>query len=199
MSALTVSAFPRLTCHPATKFFASKQPETAAPSTAAEVAPGDSNPIAQQQGSQAAAAQQATAGWPLGIPLAMHVHFSTSPDAADVFANQWSSAAGNSKSPLPHFVWENITYGDFQESRTIDLVLDVPPVGTSTHGMRICLIVISRVCRIMDRFGRTSSLSRMEPVPTRLSPTLTSGLSTMCGNVRWMNTLNALVSHVHQC
>ncbi|EPT03616.1 hypothetical protein FOMPIDRAFT_1141780 [Fomitopsis schrenkii] len=56
----------------------------------------------------------------------MHVYVSMSPDAADVFANQWSSAAGNSKSSLPHFVWENITYGDFHESRTVDLVLDVP-------------------------------------------------------------------------
>lgn len=74
----------------------------------------------------------------------MHVYFSTSPDAADVFANQWSSAAGNSKSSFPHFVWENITYGDFHESRTVDLVLDVPPVsGPFFHGTQKSFILSS--------------------------------------------------------
>lgn len=117
----------------------------------------------------------------------MHVYVSMSPDAADVFANQWSSAAGNSKSSLPHFVWENITYGDFHESRTVDLVLDVPSVGTPTHRTRDFLMAFFRMCRTMDHFGRTSSLSRMEPALTRLSPTLTSGLSTMRGNVRCLD------------
>ncbi|KAH9938336.1 cleft lip and palate associated transmembrane protein [Fomitopsis serialis] len=105
----------------ATKFFAPKQPDAAAPSTATQ---DDSHTA--QQGSKGVAAQQATPGWSLGIPLAMHVYFSTSPDSADVFANQWTSDRGSSKNKLPNFVWDNITYGDFKESRTVDLMLDLP-------------------------------------------------------------------------
>ncbi|TFY69424.1 hypothetical protein EVJ58_g405 [Rhodofomes roseus] len=90
----------------ATKFFAPKQADAPAPSTAAQdsraAQPGS-------QGSQAATPQQATPGWPL-----------------DVFANQWSSDSASSKAQFPSFVWENITYGDFKESRTVDLVLDLP-------------------------------------------------------------------------
>lgn len=113
-----------LTRPTATKFFSPKQPDAATPSTVAQ----DSSRT-EQQGSQAVAAQKAVLGWPLGIPLTMHVYFSTTPDGSDVFANQWSSDSGSSKTNLPNFVWENITYGDFKESRTVDLVLDLPDVS----------------------------------------------------------------------
>ncbi|KZT72534.1 cleft lip and palate associated transmembrane protein [Daedalea quercina L-15889] len=105
-----------------TKFFAPQQAEPATPSTSVQ----DGGRTSAQQGSQAVAAQQAGPGWPLGIPLTMHVYFSTSPDSADVFANQWTSDPETGKNRFPNFVWENITYGDFQESRTVDFVLDLP-------------------------------------------------------------------------
>ncbi|KAL6305894.1 cleft lip and palate transmembrane 1 [Sparassis latifolia] len=59
--------------------------------------------------------------WPLGIPLAMHVHLSTSP-TGNVFSPRWKDQDGG----LPSFVWANITYGDWKESRTAEYEIDLP-------------------------------------------------------------------------
>ncbi|THH31309.1 hypothetical protein EUX98_g2887 [Antrodiella citrinella] len=70
---------------------------------------------------------QAYLAWPLGTSLDMHVHLSTSP-VGDVF-NTWT--AGYRENPdkdLPHFVWENITFGDWDELRQVDLDIKIPPV-----------------------------------------------------------------------
>ncbi|KZT13056.1 cleft lip and palate transmembrane 1 [Laetiporus sulphureus 93-53] len=56
----------------------------------------------------------------------MYVYLSTSPEG-EVFSNQWTSEWQESHdSGLPHFVWENITYGDWKETRAVDFMVDLP-------------------------------------------------------------------------
>ncbi|KAG0697310.1 cleft lip and palate associated transmembrane protein [Suillus ampliporus] len=77
---------------------------------------------------------QANTAWTLGQPLSMHVYFSTSPNG-DVFSRQWTSAwREDQDAGLPNFVWENITFGDWKETRAatydINLPLTVQKNGT---------------------------------------------------------------------
>ncbi|KZP13461.1 cleft lip and palate transmembrane 1 [Athelia psychrophila] len=56
----------------------------------------------------------------------MHVHLSTSP-TGDVFSAQWTSAwRKDADEGLPSFKWENITYGDWQDTRVVDLDVALP-------------------------------------------------------------------------
>ncbi|KAK7696037.1 hypothetical protein QCA50_000678 [Cerrena zonata] len=65
--------------------------------------------------------------WPLGIPLSMHVYLNTNPKG-DVFSRKWTSGyRKNGDEDLPHFVWENITFGDWKESRTAEYDVKLPP------------------------------------------------------------------------
>lgn len=67
--------------------------------------------------------------WPLGIPLSMHVYLNTNPKG-DVFSRKWTSGyRKNGDEDLPHFVWENITFGDWKESRTAEYDVKLPPVS----------------------------------------------------------------------
>lgn len=66
--------------------------------------------------------------WPLGIPLAMHVHLTTSP-TGDVFSNKWTSAyRQDANAGLPSLVWENITFGDWNEKRVAEFTVNLPKV-----------------------------------------------------------------------
>lgn len=114
----------------------------------------------------------------------MHVYFSTTPDGSDVFANQWSSDSASSKAQFPNFVWENITYGDFKESRTVDLVLDLPDVNEFAYCCRRPLLILFRAYNTMGLSGRIYFSSRTVQVLTHLSRILTSAPSTVQGNVR---------------
>ena len=72
--------------------------------------------------------KQAHLSWALGTPLAMHVHLSTSP-TGDVFSKQWAGAWREDRdAALPSFVWDNITFGDWADSRTVDFLVDLPKV-----------------------------------------------------------------------
>lgn len=71
---------------------------------------------------------QAMPAWPLGISLDMHVYLSTSPNG-DVFSRQWTSAYRKDRDQgLPNFVWENITYGDYKDSRVVEYDIVFPEV-----------------------------------------------------------------------
>ncbi|KAH9948341.1 cleft lip and palate associated transmembrane protein [Amylocystis lapponica] len=102
------------------KFFGSKTPpsDSAVPSTTG--VPGDI-PQAQITNPLELPPKQATLAWPLGITLSMHVYLSTS-STGDVFSP--SSKTGDSH--LPNFVWENITFGDWNDIRTVDYMIDLP-------------------------------------------------------------------------
>ncbi|KZT29325.1 cleft lip and palate associated transmembrane protein [Neolentinus lepideus HHB14362 ss-1] len=112
----------------ATKFLASRVAPTAGPPTPA-VTPGSVSQTTSQQVSpfQSPPVQAyLDPSWPLGIPMSMHVYLSTSP-TGDVFPNEWTS--GNRKDQdesLPKFVWDNITFGDWKETRTIDFDVNLP-------------------------------------------------------------------------
>jgi hypothetical protein len=72
--------------------------------------------------------------WLSASPLAMHVHLSTSP-LGDVFSKKWTS--GYRKDPdagLPSFVWENITFGDWSDSRVIDYEVSLPEASAILPG-----------------------------------------------------------------
>ncbi|KAH8106020.1 cleft lip and palate transmembrane 1 [Cristinia sonorae] len=56
----------------------------------------------------------------------MHVHLSTSP-VGDVFSAWSSGYRENPDKDLPHFVWEDITFGNWSESRTVNLEVKIPP------------------------------------------------------------------------
>ena len=87
---------------------------------------GSSAPQAQGTGQPAgnAVITHATAAWPLGLPVAMHVHLSTSP-TGDVFTGK-RRVKGEDK--LPNFVWSNITLGDWNEKRVVEFEVNLPEV-----------------------------------------------------------------------
>ncbi|KAJ3997765.1 cleft lip and palate associated transmembrane protein [Lentinula boryana] len=69
---------------------------------------------------------QATPGWPLGALLDMHVYLSTSPNG-DVFSRQWTSGYRKDRDEgLPNFIWKNITYGDYTDSRVVEYDIVFP-------------------------------------------------------------------------
>lgn len=70
--------------------------------------------------------QQAEPAWPLGIDLSMYIFLSTSP-TGDVFSQKWTKR-NNGDEQLPQFAWENITFGDWNEKRVVDLDVALPPV-----------------------------------------------------------------------
>lgn len=73
--------------------------------------------------------ERAYPAWSLNQPLSMHVHLSTSP-LGDVFSHQWTSGWRKDQDEgLPSFVWENITYGDWNDGRVIDLDVKLPEVS----------------------------------------------------------------------
>jgi hypothetical protein len=71
--------------------------------------------------------KQAHPAWSLNQPLSMHVHLSTSHNG-DIFS-QWRK-----DEELPSFVWENITYGDWNDARVINLDVKLPEVSRFTKG-----------------------------------------------------------------
>lgn len=74
---------------------------------------------------------QAVPAWPLGLPLAMHVHLSTSP-TGDVFSSKWTSGYRKDQDQgLPSLVWTNITFGDWSEKRVTEFNVDLPKVRNS--------------------------------------------------------------------
>jgi hypothetical protein len=72
---------------------------------------------------QSQAIQDAALAWPFGSKLSMHVYLSTDPEG-DVFGH---------KEPLPQFVWDDITFGDWNEARVILLDVDFSEVCPHSH------------------------------------------------------------------
>ena len=97
--------------------------------------------------------------WPLGIPLAMHVHLSTSP-TGDVFSSKWTSGYRQDQDAgLPSLVWNNITFGDWNEKRVADFTVNLPPVSRrwlSLVGMG-SNVMRRRACKTTGACGQTFS------------------------------------------
>jgi len=69
--------------------------------------------------------------WASGSNLSMHVYFSTSP-VGDVFGvtnrKNWGQAEAT-EGGFPHWTWDNITYGDWADSRKVDVMMEIPQVS----------------------------------------------------------------------
>ncbi|KAG7447533.1 cleft lip and palate transmembrane 1 [Guyanagaster necrorhizus] len=105
----------------ATKFFA---PKTAGPDTAVSTGGKqavNTNPV--DPWSQLPT--HASLAWPLGETYSMHVYFTTAPHT-DVFTKQWRNT--NKEDNLPHFVWDNIKFGDYNDHRSVEYTIDFPDV-----------------------------------------------------------------------
>ncbi|THV08204.1 cleft lip and palate associated transmembrane protein [Dendrothele bispora CBS 962.96] len=103
----------------ATKYFAPKPTTNPAAPTVSPGQPGYVDPQTQLP-------TTAVSAWPLGETLSMHVHLSTTPHG-DVFSKQWTSGYRKDRDDgLPSFVWENITYGDWKDSRVEEYTVNFP-------------------------------------------------------------------------
>jgi hypothetical protein len=129
----------------ATSFFGRKQsspvPTQTVPDTQAGL--GESGtPLASDS------PNQAVLGWPLGSPLSMHVYLSTLPEDK-IFAQ------GALRDDLPSFVWNDITFGDWNEARMADVEVKIPKVSSRFSScIHDCYSDIgNRVCKIMARYG----------------------------------------------
>ncbi|KAF7294328.1 hypothetical protein HMN09_01161900 [Mycena chlorophos] len=68
--------------------------------------------------------------WSVGQTVDMYVYFTTTPLKADEFSSRWMSAY----SALPNFVWDNITFGDYSDTRVVDLNIAFPPSVRNNNG-----------------------------------------------------------------
>lgn len=97
-------------------FFGSKT-STTQPSP---VIPGNSpDPVQVDQVLPSALPAKAHLAWPLGVPVSLYFHLSTDP-TGQVFAGHPKETG------LPHFVWNDITFGNWSETRTIDYNVHLP-------------------------------------------------------------------------
>lgn len=77
----------------------------------------------------------------------MHVYLSTNP-TGDVFSSRWTNGyRKNDDVDLPKFVWDNITFGDWKDSRTVDYDVKLPLVSKSfIIQVETCQIYFDIVC-----------------------------------------------------
>ncbi|KAH8999084.1 cleft lip and palate associated transmembrane protein [Lactarius akahatsu] len=97
-------------------FFGSKTSST----QPSPVIPGNSpDPVQVDQVLLSAQSAKAHLAWPLGVPVSLYFHLSTDP-TGQVFAGHPKETG------LPHFVWNDITFGNWSETRTVDYNVHLP-------------------------------------------------------------------------
>ncbi|EIM85601.1 cleft lip and palate associated transmembrane protein [Stereum hirsutum FP-91666 SS1] len=62
---------------------------------------------------------QAFPAWPQNISVTMHVRLTSDPSMSDILPRRTDG-------DLPNFMWENITFGDWKESRVVDYEVTIP-------------------------------------------------------------------------
>lgn len=85
--------------------------------------------------------------WPLNAAFDMHIYLSTLPKF-DIYT-KWTSAYRKDKDEgLPHFVWENITYGNYNDHRVANFMVNFPEVSSGSDFGRlwnhVCVFYIVR-------------------------------------------------------
>jgi len=98
----------------ASKFFASKSVQTESPTAIPEQVSG-----AERVDPFLLPPAHAHLAWPLGIPVSLHFYLSTSGQAFIPNSN-------SEDTDLPHFVWDDITFGDWNEARMVDYDVRLP-------------------------------------------------------------------------
>ncbi|KIY72108.1 cleft lip and palate associated transmembrane protein [Cylindrobasidium torrendii FP15055 ss-10] len=101
----------------ATKYLSGKKPPTEGPATTMP-SHGGAEPVVSTNPHELAP-QQLLLGWDLGTELSMHVYLTTE-DVPDLYFGKPPA--------LPHFVWNNIKFGDWNDHRTADYLIDFPDV-----------------------------------------------------------------------
>jgi hypothetical protein len=126
-----------------TNYFAGSKPQTSVPSLEK---PGDV-PAVDPRMLPPVNLQLA---WDLDQRLDMHVHLSTSPNG-DVFSNQWTSGwRGDHDKGLPNFVWENLTFGNWKDSRTFETDIKFPEVSICS----MCVALLTFEIWLIERFTK---------------------------------------------
>ncbi|KAL1748533.1 cleft lip and palate transmembrane protein 1-domain-containing protein [Schizophyllum fasciatum] len=112
----------------ATKFLMPKPPAAQPPpaevtSTPGVTAPGTTSPTS------------ATPDWALGQPLDIHVYFTSAP-RPDALSQKYkhSYRGGEGEDALQRIVWENITFGNWSDTREAQLDIRLPEVVTHRNG-----------------------------------------------------------------
>jgi hypothetical protein len=122
--------------------------------------------------------------WDLGQTLSMHIHLSTSP-TGDVFWSKWARKDKISGNQLPSVVWENITYGDWKETRTVEFNVTIPEVSSRPL---FCFSLLTHWgCSGLDtmaRYGQMYFFSRMVQAPILTTTILIQHQFTTLENVR---------------
>ncbi|KAH9482353.1 Cleft lip and palate transmembrane protein 1 [Psilocybe cubensis] len=108
--------------------------------------------------------------WPLGLSLDMHVYFSTS-STPDVFSKWTSEHRTDKDHNLPHFVWNNITYGDYNDHRVIDFDVKFPE-SVLRNGSLWADIVLTRDGASIDPRSPKFDPERVHHVRKLLTPYL---------------------------
>ncbi|KAH9045378.1 cleft lip and palate associated transmembrane protein [Lactarius pseudohatsudake] len=97
-------------------FFGSKTSTTQPSPVIPENSP---DPVQVDQVLLSALPAKAHLAWPLGVPVSLYFHLSTDP-TGQVFAGHPKETG------LPHFVWNDITFGNWSETRTVDYNVHLP-------------------------------------------------------------------------
>lgn len=116
----------------ATKFLTGNQQST--PATPARDSPGKS--VLEGADPTKLPPAQVVPYWPLGSNLDMHVYLSNSP-RTDVFSRLAYPHLKGKDADLPHFTWQNITYGDYNDYRVIDFEVKFPEVSSLCPPLRM--------------------------------------------------------------
>ena len=115
----------------------------------------------------------------------MHVYLTTGP-TAQVF--------GNDPNKLPQFVWENITFGDWNDHRVVEYDINIPYVSISGFAFGWELMQPSLYNTTVP-CGPTSSCAGTAQTQILHTPSLIGILFTITGNVR--GVLLSLLSNRH--
>ena len=163
---------------PATNYFAGSKPQATVPVPAQ---PGDGPPVDLRL-----PPANVHLGWALNQGMDMHVYLSTSP-TGDVFGHQRKE---NHDKDLPNFVWENLTLGNWKDSRTVEMDVKFPEVSivlclpcniTSTSYIRVFYEMV--LC------GWIYFSPGIAQVPTLRTLGLSLKIFIMCGSVSWLPNL----------
>lgn len=109
----------------ASNFFGGSKPKAAAPEL---VKSGDAPTI----DSRLLPPVNVELGWRLGQRVDMHVYLTTSPNG-DIFNKDWMSGRDNDDKNLPNFIWENLTFGNWKDTRTMETDVKFPEVSVSLY------------------------------------------------------------------